>query len=178
MLNKAIKFATEKHSKQFRKGTVIPYIVHPLETMTILLSMRADMNLLVAGVLHDTIEDTDTTYEEILSVFGEEVAKLVNSHSEDKSKTWDERKSNAINVLKTASTRHKMLVLADKVANLRSMYTDYIEFGDSFYSKFKAPKEKQAWYYNGIKDALDEMEENIYTQHVYREMKDLIQRIF
>ena len=62
-LNKAIIFATEKHSGQVRKSTTIPYILHPLEVMQILYSMRADTNLMIAGLLHDTVEDTDTSYE-------------------------------------------------------------------------------------------------------------------
>ena len=60
-LNMAIEFATKKHSGQLRKATAIPYILHPLEVLQILYSMRADTNLMIAGVLHDTVEDTDTT---------------------------------------------------------------------------------------------------------------------
>ena len=101
MLNEAIIYATDKHSGQVRKGTTKPYITHPLETMAILDYMQADNNLLIAGILHDTIEDTDATYEEIEREFGKDVAELVGKHSEDKSKTWDERKQNAIEELVT-----------------------------------------------------------------------------
>lgn len=94
-LNEAIKFAVDRHAGQFRKATVHPYISHPLEAMVILQSMDADINLQIAGVLHDTIEDTDTTEDDIRALFGDDVADLVTSHSEDKSKTWDERKSTA-----------------------------------------------------------------------------------
>lgn len=83
LLEKAIHFATAKHAGQLRKGTTTPYIVHPLETMNILRSMNADTNLLIAGLLHDTVEDTDTTVEEIAEVFGTDVADLVGGHSED-----------------------------------------------------------------------------------------------
>ena len=64
-LNRAIIFATERHAGQVRKGTDTPYIVHPLETMLILSNMQADLNVQIAGLLHDTVEDTDTTLEEI-----------------------------------------------------------------------------------------------------------------
>ena len=103
LLEKAIHFSTTKHAGQLRKGTTVPYIVHPLETMNILRTMNADTNLLIAGLLHDTVEDTDTTAEEIAEVFGTDVAALVNGHSEDKSKTWKERKTHAIKELAEAS---------------------------------------------------------------------------
>ena len=86
-LNRAIIFATERHAGQVRKGTDTPYIVHPLETMLILSNMQADLNVQSAGLLHDTVEDTDTTLEEIAALFGDDVASLVGHHSEDKSKS-------------------------------------------------------------------------------------------
>ena len=109
-LNQAILFATERHAGQLRKGTVLPYILHPLETMQILSNMQADINLQIAGLLHDTIEDTDTTAAEIAALFGDDVAALVNHHSEDKSKSWLERKTQALTALQTADDRLKMLV--------------------------------------------------------------------
>mgnify|MGYP001064948096 CR=1 FL=1 len=120
-LDQAILFATERHAGQLRKGTALPYILHPLETMQILSNMQADINLQIAGLLHDTIEDTDTTAAEIAALFGDDVAALVNHHSEDKSKSWLERKTQALTALQTADDRLKMLVLADKLSNLRSI---------------------------------------------------------
>lgn len=170
MLNKAIVFATEKHAGQIRKGSTKPYITHPLETMVILNYMQADTNLLLAGVLHDTIEDTDATYEEIKREFGEDVAELVGKHSEDKSKSWEERKQNTIDELKEAPVRIKMLVLADKVANLRSMWVDYQTVGEKLWERFNATKNKQAWYYGGIQDALGELQSVPEASEIYWEM--------
>ena len=89
-LNEAIVFATERHAGQVRKGSGKPYIVHPLEVLTILTDMEAGADVLIAGVLHDTVEDTGTTIEEIRSRFGDAVADLVAGCSEDKSKSWEE----------------------------------------------------------------------------------------
>ena len=178
LLEKAIHFATTKHAGQLRKGTTIPYIVHPLETMNILRSMNADTNLLIAGLLHDTVEDTDTTTEEIAEIFGTDVAALVNGHSEDKSKTWKQRKTHAIKELAEASRRMQMLVMADNVSNLRSMWADYCELGDELWIRFNASKEKQAWYYSGIQDALYEMQESLYTAEIYWEMVNLFKDLF
>ena len=178
LLEKAIHFATTHHAGQVRKGTHIPYIVHPLETMNILRSMNADNNLLIAGVLHDTIEDTTATSDDILDRFGLEVASLVDGHSEDKSKTWDERKTRAIEELTHSGKRFKMLVMADKVSNLRSIAADYRALGDKLWERFNAPAEKQAWYYSGIQDALWDMQLNPDTAPIYWEMVGLYKDVF
>ena len=178
LLEKAIDFATNKHAGQLRKGTTIPYIVHPLETMNILRSMNADTNLLIAGLLHDTVEDTGTSMEEIAEVFGTDVAALVNGHSEDKSKTWEERKTHAIQELAEASRRMKMLVMADKVSNLRSIAADYRAIGDKLWERFNAPVKKQAWYYSGIQDSLWDMQVDPDAAPVYWEMVGLYKDIF
>ncbi len=178
LLQEAIQFATACHSGQVRKGTEIPYITHPMETLSILLSMNADLHLLIAGVLHDTLEDTNATETDILHRFGSDVHALVTFHTEDKTKSWDERKQHAIDTLQTAPLRVKMLVMADKVANLRSLYTDYRQLGEALWSRFNAPKEKQAWYYSEIQDALYEMQYYPETKTVYLEMVALYKDLF
>ena len=177
-LNQAIYFATERHAGQLRKGTATPYIVHPMETMTILASMKADTDLLIAGVLHDTVEDTDTTIDEIRILFGTEVARLVGAHSEDKSKTWEERKEKEYYDTCFAPLRLKKLVLADKLANLRSIYRDYKEVGDELWDRFHAGAEKQAWYYGKMVDALCELQNDADTEYFYGEMLGLYKDVF
>ena len=177
-LNEAIKFAVEHHAGQFRKATVQPYISHPLEAMVILQSMGADINLQIAGVLHDTIEDTDATEDEIRALFGDDVADLVTAHSEDKSKTWDERKTAAIEELAKADKRLKMLVMADKVSNLRSMALDYARVGEKLWNRFNADVSRQAWYYGGIQDALYDMQTYPECAAVYWEMVALYKDLF
>ena len=177
-LNKAITFATEKHSGQVRKSTKIPYILHPLEVLQVLYSMRADTNLMIAGVLHDTVEDTDTTLDEIREIFGDDVADLVASNSEDKSKTWEERKQHTINELAKADLRVKMLIMADKLSNIRSIAFDYNNIGDKLWERFNAPKEKQAWYYDGILDALYDMQFIPECEKAYWEFTGLFKDVF
>ena len=95
-IHNAIIYAAKKHEGQVRKGTDTPYIVHPMEVMQILTAAGCGEDVIVAGILHDTVEDTDATLEEISALFGEKVARLVAHESEDKSKTWRERKSATI----------------------------------------------------------------------------------
>ncbi len=106
------------------------------------------------------------------------MATLVNHHSEDKSKSWAERKTTAIQALKTADERIKMLVLADKLSNLRSIARDYAALGDGVWERFNAPKEKQAWYYNGMLDALSDLQQYIETAEAYKELTDHYKDVF
>ena len=99
LIHKAIEFAAIRHKDQKRKGTELPYIVHPMEVMQILTENGCDEIVIVAGILHDTIEDTETTYDDILENFGKEIADIVASESEDKSKSWKERKQTTIDRL-------------------------------------------------------------------------------
>lgn len=177
-LNEAIEFAVKKHSGQFRKATTIPYILHPLEVLQILYSMRADTNVMIAGVLHDTVEDTDTSLDEIREIFGDDVAELVASNSEDKSKSWIERKQHTIDELANANERVKMLIMADKLSNIRSIAFDYNNIGDKLWERFNAPKEKQAWYYDGILDGLYDMQYIPECEKAYWEITGLFKDVF
>ena len=177
-LDAAITYAVEHHAGQLRKGTVRPYILHPMETMQILHTMKADNNLLIAGVLHDTIEDTTATEEEIRRLFGDDVADLVTAHSEDKSKTWLERKTHAIQELAKSNKRLKMLVMADKVSNLRSMVSDYQQVGDFLWNRFNASPEQQTWYYGGVQEALKELQNEPECSAVYWEMVEHYNYLF
>lgn len=178
ILEKALQYAMDCHKGAVRKGTTRPYILHPIETLQILSSMNADINLMVAGLLHDTLEDTDATLLDIYGQFGTDVAALVNGHTEDKRKIWYMRKLHTISELPTANIRYKMLVLADKVANLRNMYADYKQVGEELWARFNAPKELQAWYYSKVIDGLDELQNYPETESVYWEMVSLFKDLF
>ena len=156
-IQKAIIFATLKHEGQKRKGTDIPYIVHPMEVMQILTEMNCTEKVIIAGILHDTLEDTDATPEEIEKEFGKDVLAIVQTESEDKSKTWKERKAATIDHLKGASSPTKIVCFADKLSNIRSMYRDKLEIGAELWKRFNADKESIAWYYRGIAGAVREI---------------------
>ena len=178
LLNKAIHFATEKHAGGVRKGTNRPYIGHPLEVMNILNRMEADNNLMMAGLLHDTVEDTETTYMDIKNEFGMDVAALVAAHTKNADMTWEEVRRHKIEEMNEASFRVKLLILADMTANLRSLWRDYRHIGDKLWERFNAPKEKQAWYYGGMQDKLWEMQNYLETAEIYWEMVGLYKDLF
>ena len=154
LIHEAIIFAARKHAGQMRKGTDIPYISHPMEVMQILTENRCSEQVIVAGILHDTLEDTDTAPAEIIALFGEDILKIVAAESEDKSKSWKERKQATIDHLAAASLEIKLVCCADKLSNLRSMASDLETAGGKLWERFNASKSDIEWYYRGIGTAL------------------------
>lgn len=157
LLRHAVMHAFKRHEGHTRKGGNKPYILHPLEALGIAFKIAPnEEKLLAAVILHDTIEDTEETYENLKNLFGD-VADIVREVSEDKSKTWQERKQATIDYLKKdkCSYEAKICTLSDKLSNARAMSEDLKEFGSIVWDKFneKNPK-KQKWYYREVCDAL------------------------
>lgn len=177
-LSKAIDYAVAMHRGQVRKGTHIPYIVHPMETMQILIAMHAEDDVLIAGVLHDVLEDTDASPEGIAALFGERVCHLVELHSEDKSKSWHERKQHTIDSLQYGEKEYRMLVMADKVSNLRAIARDYAALGDELWVRFNQGMRDQSWYYGAVQDALYDMQFDVAAAPIYWEMVALYKDVF
>ncbi|HEY9887407.1 MAG TPA: HD domain-containing protein [Candidatus Obscuribacterales bacterium] len=125
-LIQAIHFAAHKHRHQRRKDAAqSPYINHPIELLKVL-SQEAgitDIVVLISALLHDTVEDTDTTLAEIQTLFGAEVAAVVAQVTDDKSLPQATRKQLQIDHAATLGDRAKLVKLADKIANLRDIAT-------------------------------------------------------
>lgn len=167
LFEEAVIYATVMHSGETRKGTNIPYILHPLEVSHIISTMTDDIEVITAGVLHDIVEDTDGTIKEIRNRFGDRVAELVESETEnkyeneDKSATWKRRKEESLRVIQTTDdVGIKMLWLGDKLSNLRSLARKYSEQGNEVWNLFhqKDPN-MHRWYYQTIAESV-EMELN------------------
>ena len=167
VLDKAIIFATNAHSGMFRKGTKIPYIVHPLEAAAIAATITGEEDVIAAAVLHDVIEDTPTTSEQLEIEFGKRVAELVCADSENKreerpaAETWEIRKQETLDYIPTASRDEQIIILADKLSNLRSIYRDYITMKDELWNKFNVKdKSKHCWYYSNIAKELNKVNDS------------------
>lgn len=155
LIDKAACFAAVKHDGHYRKGTHIPYIYHPFGVAMILMEENQPEKIIAAGLLHDTLEDTETTEEDLFNNFGEEILMLVKAASEpDKNLSWELRKQHTIERLPTHSTDELQLILADKLHNLRSIQIDVNKFGNSIWSRFNRGKREQCWYYMSIGRAL------------------------
>ena len=161
LLDKAIMMAVKAHSNTERRGKGFPYIVHPMEAMEIVSTITADQEILAATALHDVVEDTDMTLEDVRREFGDRVASLVASESEtpvegkSESESWRERKQAAISRLCNASHDAKIVALGDKLSNMRAIYRDYQELGDKLWDRFHAPggKSDHEWHYRGLTNA-------------------------
>ena len=177
-LDSALIFAARAHNKQNRKGTDIPYIVHPVGVMLTLIECgESDPELLAAALLHDTVEDTGATLNQLREKFGERVARIVEGCSEpDKNDSWENRKSHTIDYLKTAPHEIQLVSAADKLHNLRSMITDYEEMGDMLWSRFKRGKDDIAWYYRSVLASLREGE--LKDHLIVRKMEEEIKKLF
>jgi len=148
----AIELAARAHRGQVRKGTEVPYLVHPLAVAGILIRCNCPEHLVIAGLLHDTLEDTPVTLEEIRSQFGREVAELVVALSEpDKKAPWEERKAHTIAYLEQKATPDVLLVaVADKLDNMRAIREGLAGDGEAFWLRFNRPRENQKWYYQRL----------------------------
>lgn len=155
MIDRAIKVATIAHNNQKRKGTEIPYITHPYAVGMILAQAGCSEEVIVAGILHDTVEDTEIDTYYIAREFGINVACIVEGCSEPhKHLSWEERKTHTIVYLKTAPEEIKMVASADKLHNLRCMNDDYQLHGDELWNRFQRGRAEQEWYYKGILKSL------------------------
>jgi len=181
LLDRAIVFAVHAHAGTERRGKGFPYIVHPMEAVEIVATMTRDQELLAAAALHDTVEDTDVTIEQIRTEFGDRVAALVASESEEKGcsiskeESWHARKQAAIERLASASLDSKIVALGDKLSNMRAIARDYAVQGDKLWNLFNAkdPKEHE-WRYRGLADALSELKDTF----AYKEFSMLIDKVF
>ena len=184
LVDKAVIFAVMKHSTYPRKGTEIPYIVHPMEAAAIVAGITDDQGLIAAAVLHDTLEDTETSYGEIERQFGKRVAELVAAESEDKQEdkpamdTWKDRKQATIDELRKAGYEAKLLALADKLSNIRAIQRDYEALGDELWNRFnqKDPRE-HGWYYGSLAEVFSGEPELKNTQ-ACREYADRVKAVF
>ncbi|WP_375540665.1 HD domain-containing protein [Virgibacillus saliphilus] len=143
-------FAEKAHAGQKRKSSDAPYISHPIRVAERLEENGFTDEVVCAGYLHDVVEDTPYEMKDIKCEFGERVAKLVAAHTEDKSKSWQERKQHTIDTITYAQKEIKYLIVADKLDNLLEMERDLKLQGDAAWDKFSAGFEKQKWYNQSI----------------------------
>ncbi len=160
MIFEAIKFVAVAHEGQYRKGTNVPYIWHLMSVMKILCEYVCEEVVIVAGILHDVVEDTPTSIDEVEITFGKKVADIVRGASE-KSKVdgekldWTSRKKEFLTYVEKEATLDGLLVIcADKLDAMRSIKQDLASVGKVFWDRFNANKASQKWYYMAISSVL------------------------
>jgi hypothetical protein len=149
----ALLFASRAHAGQMRKGTETPYITHLLAVAAIVGEHGGNEDEVAAALLHDAIEDTPTTREDIAKRFGEEVAKIVAGCSDADAipkPPWRERKEAFIRRIRHASPSVRLVSAADKLHNARSILEDLRICGDVVFDRFRGGKEDTLWYYRTL----------------------------
>jgi (p)ppGpp synthase/HD superfamily hydrolase len=151
-LEKALRFAADRHRGQTRKGSDTPYVEHVYGVALILERLGFEEDVVVAGLLHDIVEDTETTLEEVSANFGGSISVLVAHCSEVKvdssgaKRAWEDRKRDHLAALAAAPLPARAIVLADKLHNLVSILCDLQE-GRPVWSLFNADRSRVLWYY-------------------------------
>lgn len=180
LLDRAIIFAVKAHAGTERRGKGFPYIVHPMEAVEIVATMTPDQELLAAAALHDVVEDTPFTAEDIRREFGQRVASLVAAESDvvvegPEKDSWRFRKQAAIDRLARASRDAKMVALGDKLSNMRAIARDYAVKGEELWKIFHAlhPSDHE-WHYRGLANSLRELEDTF----AFKEFESLINQIW
>lgn len=178
---RALEFAMRAHKGQVRKGSSLPYIVHPIETALIAMTLTRDQDIIIASLFHDIIEDTRYSAKDIEDRFGSRIAHLVQMESENKrkgqdaSETWKLRKQEFIDGLDDKSKEEKIIALADKLSNMRATRQGYLKNDEKFWERFhQKDKNMHGWYYRTVADKLREFEDT----DAWKELDRLIREVF
>lgn len=153
-VDEALAFAATWHAGQTRKGTAVPYIVHPVQVAAILRAWEFDDEVVIAGLLHDVLEDTACEEAELATRFGATVAETVRWCSEpNKDRPWEERKRDAVDRMRRMPPAAKAVSCADKSHNLHTM-ADALERGEPLWDRFKRGADSQIDYHRRALAAL------------------------
>jgi (p)ppGpp synthase/HD superfamily hydrolase len=156
----ALVYAFHLHGRQTRKGGTIPYIGHLLGVASTVIEAGGDEDLAIAALLHDTVEDQGVTLQEIDTLFGARVARIVSDVSdlapegeERTAANWRWRKERYLAHLRESDRDALLVSLADKLYNARAILHDLRSEGASVWDRFNQPREQQLWYYRELADA-------------------------
>ena len=175
---RAKAFAIKAHMGQVRKSEPDkPMIMHPISVGNLLEEYGYNDGIIAAGYLHDVVEDTKYTIEDIQNEFGEKVANLVMGASEpDKTLSWEERKEHTIKETKTLPLANKLVICADKINNLEDMMLKFERNGKKDFSAFKRGEEQQKWYFTNVYESI------IYNEDanlpIFKRLKNAVDNVF
>ena len=181
LMDRAIRFAVQAHAGTERRGKGYPYILHPMEAAAIVATITPDQEILAAAVLHDVVEDTPVTVDEIRAEFGDRIADLVAAESDieiehqSESESWHARKQAAIDRLAGAPHDAKVVAMGDKLSNMRAIAQDYARQGEALWQIFHVTdRHEHEWHYRGLAASLSELADTA----AYQEFVRLIDEVF
>ena len=180
LVSDAMIFAACAHDGMLRKGTNVPYIVHPVEVAAIASTLTDDPEILAAAVLHDVIEDCGVSGQELAQRFGARVAELVLSETQeccgDPRLTWEARKRAAIAHIAAGDHASKVIALSDKLSNMRAIRRDFERDRERMFARFhQHDKRRHAWYYRSCASLL---KDELGDTDAWRELNEHIRHVF
>lgn len=181
VVERALRVAARCHRHHHRKASDLPYLTHPAGVALILLRAGfGDEEILAAALLHDVVEDTDYSLEQMEAEFPAGVAEYVAVLTERKrdsdgtKRSWQDRKREHIEQIGEASVGAKAVVLADKLHNLGTMLYD-LEAGDDLWSRFGASPDQVLWYHREMIERATVEDERL--QRLAAECRELLERL-
>jgi len=170
-LQRAFRYAAEKHTGQTRKQTAVPYLSHLMAVASLVLEAGGDEDMAIAALLHDVVEDCGGMPRllEVRRQFGSRVAKIVEGCTDsfgDLKPEWMERKKNYLRELKDADVETRLVSASDKLHNVRTILTDYRKDGDDVWSRFSGKKDGTLWYYRALSDEYQRRKPNRVTREL------------
>lgn len=187
-INQALIVAAEAHKHQTRKGTNIPYIIHPVAVALLVSEYADEEDVIIGALFHDILEDVPSAIyseEQMRTDFGDRVTSLVKDVSEPKhpgqvETPWKQRKLAYISHLQTKAENDALAIsAADKIHNMLSIVDDYTDQGERLWQRFSAPKEEQLWFYQAVTDTIvEKMGVNTLTSQLaelVRQLHDIIE---
>src|SRR5208337_1436768 len=170
-LQRAFRYAAEKHAGQTRKQSAVPYLSHLMAVASLVLEAGGDEDMAIAALLHDVVEDCGglPRLREVRKQFGPRVAKIVegctDSFGEPKPE-WVERKKDYLREVKHAGVETRLVSASDKLHNVRTILADYRQDGEAIWTRFSGKKEGTLWYYRALSDEYQRRSPNRITREL------------
>ena len=177
-LQRAFRYAAEKHDGQTRKQTAVPYLSHLMAVASLVLEAGGDEDMAIAALLHDVVEDCGGMPRlcEVRKKFGPRVGKIVegctDSFGEPKPE-WVERKKDYLHELKDADAETRLVSASDKLHNVRTILADYRQDGETIWKRFSGKKEGTLWYYRALSDEYQRRGSNRITRELEMAVAEL-----
>jgi (p)ppGpp synthase/HD superfamily hydrolase len=170
-LQRAFRYAAEKHAGQTRKQTAVPYLSHLMAVAALVLEAGGDEDMAIAALLHDVVEDCGgmPRLREVRKQFGPRVAKIVEGCTDsfgEPMREWAERKEDYLRELKHADVETRLVSASDKLHNVRTILADYRLDGEDIWKRFSGKKEGTLWYYRALSDEYRRRKPNRITREL------------
>jgi len=177
-LQRAFRYAADKHAGQTRKQTAVPYLSHLMAVASLVLEAGGDEKMAIAALLHDVVEDCGgmPRLREIRKQFGMRVAKIVegctDSFGEPK-REWMARKKDYLREVTHADADTRLVSASDKLHNVRTILSDYRQDGELIWTRFSGKKEGTLWYYRALSDEYQRRYPNRITRELETALTEL-----